>query len=133
LPGHPGPAGSGIEEYLMFYSASGVKVYLVLGRTDMRKSVNGLSILVSEHIGLDPLSGHLFVFCNGRRNILKVLYWDRNGFCLWYKRLEKEVFRWPETQQEVLEIGSRELGWLLDGLEISQHHAYASEKYDHIY
>jgi transposase len=68
----------------MFYSLSGIKVYLVLGVTDMRKSVNVLSILVSEHIGFDPLSGHLFAFCNRRKNILKILYWERNGFCLWY-------------------------------------------------
>ena len=117
----------------MFYSLSGIKVYLVLGITDMRKSVNGLSILVSEHIGLDPFTGHLFVFCNRRKNILKILYWDRNGFCLWYKKLEKMLFRWPSEESEILEIGSRELGWLLDGLELSQPLAYRSENYSEIF
>ena len=114
----------------MFFSETGVKVYLVLGKTDMRKAVNGLSIMISEHIGKDPFSGHLFVFCNRRRNILKILYWDRNGFCLWYKRLEKELFRWPQDTEEVLEIGTRELSWLLEGLEIKQQRAYESERYE---
>ena len=113
----------------MFYSLSGVKVYLVLGSTDMRKSVNGLSLFVSEHMALDPFLGHLYVFCNRRRNILKILYWDRNGFCLWYKRLERERFRWPQNELEVLEISSRELSWLLDGLDINQPAAYRSESY----
>jgi transposase len=117
----------------MFYSLSGIKVYLVLGTTDMRKSVNGLSILVSEHFGLDPLSGHLFVFCNRRKNILKILYWDRNGFCLWYKKLEKMLFRWPRNESETLEIGSRELSWLLDGLDLNQPLAHKSENYRSIF
>ena len=93
------------------------KVFLVLGVTDMRKAIDGLSIMVAEHLERDVFSGHLFVFCNWNRSILKILYWDRNGFCLWQKRLEKHRFTWPESEQEVLEMGSRELGWLLDGLD----------------
>ncbi len=116
----------------MFYSLSGVKVYLVLEKTDMRKSVNGLSIYISDNMDIDIFSGSLFVFCNKRRNILKILYWDRNGFCLWYKRLEKERFRWPSDEQEVLEISSRELGWLLDGIDLNQPHAYQPEIYSAI-
>lgn len=117
----------------MWYSASGVKVYLVLGPTDMRKSVNGLSIMVAENFLLDPFSGHLYVFCNGRRNILKILYYDRNGFCLWYKRLEKAVFRWPKAASDVMEIGSRELTWLLSGMEVNQPLAHQYEGYGSIY
>lgn len=117
----------------MFYSLSGIKVYLVLNKIDMRKSVNGLSIYVSDQIDLDPFSGHLFVFCNKRRNILKILYWDKNGFCLWYKSLEKERFRWPCNESEVLEISSRELGWLLDGIDINQPTAYRYKKYSKIF
>ena len=116
----------------MLYSLSGVKVYLVLEKADMRKSVDGLSIYISENMDVDIFSGSLFVFCNKRRNILKILYWDRNGFCLWYKRLEKEKFRWPVNELEVLEISSRELGWLLDGIDINQPHAYQSEFYSKI-
>lgn len=93
------------------------QVYLALGATDMRKAIDGLSLLVSQQMELDPFSGHLFVFCNRRRTMLKVLYWDRNGFCLWQKRLEEHVFRWPRSESEVLRIGARELAWLLDGLD----------------
>jgi len=64
----------------------------------MRKSIDTLSILVSEKMGLDLFSGSLFAFCNRSRNIIKLLYWDKNGFCLWQKRLEKDMFKWPETR-----------------------------------
>ena len=113
----------------MLLPSWGIKVYLAMGNTDMRKAINGLSIIVESNIELDPFSGHLFVFCNRRRNILKILYWDRNGFCLWQKRLEKERFRWPESENEVLNIGHRELTWLIDGLEIQQESAHKSLSY----
>ncbi|MDL1984522.1 MAG: IS66 family insertion sequence element accessory protein TnpB [Deltaproteobacteria bacterium] len=104
----------------MLLSSVQTKVYLAIGNTDMRKAINGLSILVQESMDLDPFSGHLFVFCNRKRNIIKILYWDRNGFCLWSKRLEKHFFRWPESSEEVMKIDQRELMWLVDGLEINQ-------------
>jgi len=107
----------------MFITSPELKVYLALGHTDMRKAINGLSIVV-ESLDLDPFSGHLFVFCNRRRKILKVLYWERNGFCLWQKRLEKQRFKWPKTEAEVLQVGQRELRWLLDGLKILQKTAH---------
>ena len=75
-----------------------IRVYLALGSTDLRKAINGLSVLVEQAMGLDPFSGDLFVFCNRRQNIIKILYWDRNGFCLWQKRLEKQFFTWPESR-----------------------------------
>lgn len=93
------------------------RVYLVLGATDMRKAINGLSLMVADHLELDVFSGRLFVFCNRGRSIVKALYWDRNGFCLWQKRLEKHRFSWPESPDEVLELGFREFGWLLEGLD----------------
>jgi transposase len=96
------------------------RIYLAVGSTDMRKAINGLSILVQDELDLDPLSGHLFAFCNRRRNMVKILYWERNGFCLWHKRLEKQYFTWPESQQQVLELDARELNWLIEGLDISQ-------------
>lgn len=117
----------------MLVSWGNVKVYLVLGYTDMRKAVNGLSLVVSEHIRLDPLSGHLFVFCNRGKDILKVLYWDRNGFCLWYKRLEKGRFCWPTGPDEVMELSSRELYWLLSGLEVKQPQAHHDLGYRSVY
>ena len=104
----------------MFAPAAGLRVYLALGHTDMRKSINGLSVLVEGSLSLDPFSGHLFVFTNRRRHILKILYWDRNGFCLWQKRLEKHRFRWPQPSEGIAEIEGRELLWLLEGLDIRE-------------
>lgn len=116
----------------MLLVSAGMKVYLALGNTDMRKSINGLSILVESSMELDPFSGGLFVFCNRRRNILKVLYWDRNGFCLWQKRLEKHRFRWPRGESDVFQIDQRELMWLIEGLEIEQRGAHKSLSYSMI-
>ena len=114
---------------MMLLSSAQTRVYLALGNTDMRKAINGLSILVQESMELDPFSGHLFVFCNRRRNILKILYWDRNGFCLWTKRLEKHFFRWPESSEDIIKIEQRELMWLIDGLEINQQKAHKRLSY----
>ncbi len=108
----------------MFPVLPDIKVFLAVGATDMRKSINGLSILVAESLGHDPLSGHLFAFCNRSRDTVKILYWDRNGFCLWQKRLERHRFRWPESPAEVMKIGSRELGWLMEGLALDQVEAH---------
>lgn len=102
------------------------RIYLAVGSTDMRKSINGLSILVEDVLELNPLSGHLFAFCNKRRNMIKILYWDRNGFCLWHKRLEKDVFTWPVSHAQVLKLDARELNWLLEGLDIRQAKAHES-------
>ena len=98
------------------------RVYLALGSTDMRKSINGLSIIVEQAMALNPFSGELFVFCNRRRNIIKILYWDRNGFCLWHKRLEKDRFKWPKSEKEVMAIDQSQLQWLLYGLDIADAH-----------
>lgn len=106
----------------MFIDINRVRVFIKPGRTDFRKAVNGLSMVVEETMKLDPFSGNIFVFCNRRRDRLKILYWDRNGFCLWYKRLEEEKFLWPRTGDDVQEITGEELGWLLRGLDIRGAH-----------
>ena len=116
----------------MFFP-SHTRVYLAAGSTDMRKSINGLSILVSEHLEMDPLSGHLFVFCNRRQNIIKVLYWDRNGFCLWQKRLEKQYFKWPKSAADVYEIDHRQFGWILEGLDIRRVQGHSAVEYATVY
>jgi len=113
----------------MVVSPANTKVYLAAGFTDMRKAINGLSILVEAQLELDPFSGHLFVFCNRRRNMIKVLYWDSNGFCLWHKRLEKHRFRWPESWDQVVQLDQRQLNWLLDGLEVQQGRAHSRLSY----
>ena len=108
------------------------RVYLAVGTTDMRKQINGLSILVQESMELDPFSGSVYVFCNRQRSIVKAIYWDRNGFCLWQKRLEKERFQWPDTEEEVVRISSRQLSWLLDGLELVQGSAHGQLQYSSV-
>lgn len=108
------------------FSFDGLRVYLAMGATDMRKSINGLSALVSHSFGMNPLSGHLFVFTNRKKNMVKILYWDRNGFCLWHKRLEKDRFTWPDCEKGLMAITSRELMWLIDGLDIR--HVAAHER-----
>ena len=86
----------------------------------MRKAINGLAALAQEAMARNPLEGGLFVFCNARRTVLKILYWDRNGFCLWHKRLERDRFHWPDSASAARLLSVRELRWLLDGLSIDQ-------------
>ena len=93
----------------MFVNFSKVRIFLRPGFTDMRKAANGLGVIVQEQLELDPLSRNLFLFCNRRRNIFKALYWDRNGFCLWKKRLEKDRFPWPKDGGGVAEIAEQQL------------------------
>jgi len=114
----------------MFSPTGPVQVYIAPGVTDMRKSINGLSLLVADQLELDPLSGHLFAFCNRKRDMVKILYWERNGFCLWHKRLEKDRFHWPETEEDVLAIQGYELSWLLDGLRLEQKAAHRHLEYE---
>lgn len=98
------------------------KVYIGIGSTDMRKSINGLSQLVADHFDADVFSGNLYAFCNRRRDIVKILFWDHNGFCIWHKRLEKDRFCWPESELEVINIDSKQMSWLLAGLDIHSAH-----------
>jgi transposase len=102
----------------MMFLPTHTKVFLALGYTDMRKSIDSLSVLVEATLCMSPLSGHLFVFCNRRRNMIKILYWDRNGFCLFHKRLEKHRFKWPQKLEQVKQIDGRDLSFLLEGLDI---------------
>ncbi|MBI5896318.1 MAG: IS66 family insertion sequence element accessory protein TnpB [Desulfobacterales bacterium] len=106
----------------MMLPKSPQRVYLAVGYTDMRKAINGLSILVEQAMELNPFSGDLFVFCNRCRTIIKILYWDHNGFCLWHKRLEKHRFKWPLVPEEVVAIDARQLNWLLAGLDFTSAH-----------
>jgi transposase len=101
------------------------RVYLATGFTDMRKSINGLSLIVSEQLAQDPFSGSVFVFCNRARDKLKILYWERNGFWLYYRRLDKGKFQWPTgLNQQSVSLCVRELQWLLEGLSCQQAQAH---------
>ena len=98
------------------------RVFLALGYTDLRRAIRGLSILVESQLDLDLFQGDLFVFCNKRKKIIKILYWDRNGFCLWQKTLEKELFKWPKRETDIECLQIKQLEWLLEGLDIDQAH-----------
>lgn len=105
------------------------QVYLATGATDLRKSIDGLAILVTESFNLDPFSRNLFVFCNRKRDKIKILEWDTNGFWLYYKRLEKGTFKWPnDSNSKTILISDREFRWLLDGLSINQKEALSTVK-----
>ena len=96
-------------------------IYLHKQPVDFRKSINGLSVIVEEHMRLSAFSGALFVFCNRQRDKIKVLYWDQTGFCLWYKCLAKDTFKWPKQMRgEVLTWTERQWNWLLEGLDIER-------------
>ncbi len=100
-------------------------VYLAGGVTDLRKSIDGLAVLVKEAFKLDPFSTSFYVFCNRKRDKLKILQWQHNGFWLYYRRLEKGKFRWPdEKKTKMVQISRRELNWLLDGLPLKQQSAH---------
>lgn len=94
------------------------QIFLCKSFVDFRFSIDGLSAIVAHNLELSPLSGALFVFTNSRRNRLKILYWDNTGMAIWYKRLEKGVFPWPQEGDKALAIDSRLLTYLFDGVDI---------------
>lgn len=94
------------------------KIYLANGATDLRKSINTLAMLVQSSFEMNPYDENLYVFCNGRRNRLKILQYDRNGFWLYYKVLDDSRFAWPSEKDGLMELTEDELRWLLHGLNL---------------
>ena len=97
-----------------------IRIFIACGQTDMRKSIDGLTAMVSQHYQLDPFQNILFLFCGRRRDRLKALYWEGDGFLLLYKRLENGSFQWPRTNDEAREITPQQCRWLLEGLSVDQ-------------
>jgi transposase len=96
-------------------------VYICCGATDMRKQINGLMTLVQENFSLDPFSEALFVFCNRKRNRLKILEWDGDGFWLYFKRLERGRFRWPTKEDSAtMVLDVKELSYLVEGAKLEK-------------
>lgn len=94
-------------------------IYLHRTAVDFRKSIDGLCAIVEAQMKLDPFASALYVFCNRRRNRLKMLFWDKTGFCLVYKRLEKDKFHWPlHLDGDVISLSREQLNWLLDGYNL---------------
>ena len=108
-----------------------VPVYLHRQPVDFRKSINGLTQVVEKAMGHSAMEPALFVFgCRGRDKV-KVLYWDRTGFCLWYKRLEKDRFAWPKTTQDaVMRLSVEQMEWLFRGFDILRMKPHAALKFD---
>jgi len=102
-------------------SGISVRIYLSTASTDMRKGFDSLAALVREGLGYDPLSGHLFLFVGRHKDRLKLLYWDKDGFALWYKRLEEGTFRLPAAKKvgASVELKASELAMLLAGIDLT--------------
>ena len=103
-------------------------VYLVTGYSDLQKGIEGLAAVVQGSLSLDPINKSLYLFCGRRRDRIKGLLWEGDGFLLLYKRLDNGVFRWPRNETEARLLTEQEIRWLLEGLEIEQPKAIKESK-----
>jgi transposase len=106
----------------MTIDLSRVRIFIRPGYTDLRKAVNGLATIIAEQMKEDPLSGSVFLFCNKERKLLKALWWDMNGFWLSQKRLEKDKFPWPESEEATEELSADKVMMLLAGIDFWKAH-----------
>ena len=105
----------------MIHLPASVRVYVCLTPCDMRRSFDGLHALVRDHLDLDAFAGHLYLFASRRRDRVKILYWDRDGFAVWSKRLEEGTYAIPPAEPNTrrIEMTPEELGALLSGIDLS--------------
>jgi transposase len=110
------------------------QIYICRRFVDFRKGVDGLSAIVEADLGLKPFGGGLFVFMSKRKNRVKILYWDKTGFALWYKRLETDKFAWPrgEPPQDVMVVTVEQLEWLLSGVDMWKMKTHLAVEFDKI-
>ena len=94
-----------------------VEVWLHGEPVDFRRQINGLVLIVEQEMEAGPFAKRIYAFTNRRRDRARLLYWDRNGFALWLKRLEKHQFSWPEGEEDTIVVDRREIGWLLAGID----------------
>lgn len=102
------------------------RVYIACGYTDLRRGIDGLAALVQQEFELNPFSNTLFLFCGRRKDRIKALYWEGNGFVLLYKRLESGSFQWPRTKSEAKSLTPQQYRWLMEGLSVDQPKAHKS-------
>jgi len=100
------------------------RVYIACGYTDLRRGIDGLAELVRQQFRLDPFGNTLFLFCGRKRDRIKALYWEGNGFLLLYKRLEQGVYQWPRSESEARELTPQQYRWLMEGLKVDQPKAH---------
>lgn len=109
------------------------QIFLHKAVVDGRKMINGLAAIVETEMGRSPCDGALFVFTSRRRDVIRLLYWDRSGFALWIKRLEKEKFSWPKTMAgDTVTLSTQQLAWLLEGFDITRMKAHQALQYSAI-
>ena len=99
-------------------------VYIACGYTDLRRGIDGLANLVKSQFQMDPFQRALFLFCGRRRDRIKGLYWEQDGFILLYKRLEQGAYQWPRTENEVRQLTPQQYRWLMEGLKVEQPKAH---------
>lgn len=99
-------------------------VYVACGYTDIRKGIDGLAMLVQQQFHLDPCSDALFLFCGRKRDRMKALYWEGDGFVLLYKRLENGKYQWPRNSKEARQLTEQQYRWLMEGLSVEQPKAH---------
>lgn len=99
---------------------SGTRIFMATAPVDMRKSFDGLCAVVMDVLNNNPLDGHLFLFRGKSGDRIKALYWNRNGLCIWYKRLEKGRYKWPHKSAASLEISTQDFALLLDGIDFTK-------------
>lgn len=95
------------------------KIYLYREPVDFRKAANGLAAIVERELGHNPFGGGLYAFTNCQRNKIKCLFWEDNGFVLYYKSLAEEKFRWPHPDEDLVSLTGQQINWLLDGYDIA--------------
>jgi len=99
-----------------------IKIFIKPGSIDFRKQINGLSAYVANQMGKDVFSGAFYIFASSDRKKIKIIYWDKNGFCLWQKRLEKDKFPWPKNNEQALELSYEDFKMLLSGIDFFRKH-----------
>jgi len=109
------------------------KIYLYRNPVDFRKSFRGLAAIVEQELGHNPFEGGLYAFTNRRRNKIKCLFWEDNGFVLYYKSLAEEKFRWPRQGDELMSLTGQQINWLLDGYDISRMQGHKKLHYDALF
>ena len=111
----------------------GVEVYLCVEPVDFRRQITGLATLVQDRLEMDPFSAKLFVFANRRRTQCRILYWERTGFVLWTKRLEKARFAWPKRSDALVTLTGEQLNLLLDGYDVWRFQPHETLRYASMY
>jgi transposase len=118
---------------LMRPSISLPAIYLHCAPVDFRKASLGLSAIVELELGRNPFDGKLYVFINRHRNKIKCLFWEKNGFVLYYKSLAEEKFKWPKAGDTMVTVTGEQMNWLLDGYDITQMQGHRELHYDSVF